>query len=170
LKSATIEEYPIAQTRRQRLLHGGFIVGIWIKGIDAVFEILGGILFLAISNIALNKIVTALTMHELVEDPRDQVALFLRHSAAQITPDTHLFGGSYLILHGLTKLGLVTGLLRHKSWAYPATLSLLFLFIAYEVYRLSYSFSFGLVLLTVFDMVFWLLILREYRLVKIKRD
>ncbi|MGE5374094.1 MAG: DUF2127 domain-containing protein [Bacteroidota bacterium] len=166
MKTTIILEDRTDKTLHQRLLHGGFMLGIWLKGVDAIFEIIGGIAFLLVSNITLNKIVTALTLHELVEDPRDRVALFLRQSAAQVTVNTRFFGGTYLVLHGLTKLWLVSGLLRKKSWAYPATLGFLFLFIAYEVYRLSYSFSFGLALLTVFDSVFWLLICREYRLAR----
>ncbi len=166
MKSILVEELPEPKTLRQRLLHGGFFVGIWLKGVDALFEIVGGVIFLLISNITLNRIVTSLTLHELVEDPRDQVALFLRHSAAQVTLDSRLFGGTYLILHGATKLWLVTGLLQRKSWAYPAALGFLFLFIAYEGYRLSYNFSVGLAFLTFFDLIFWLLIWREYRLSK----
>jgi uncharacterized membrane protein len=63
------------------------------------------------------------------------------------------------------KLILVAGLLRNRPWAYPASLVVLGLFIAYQLYRLSFAFSVGLVLLTVFDAVIIVLIWHEYRLV-----
>jgi uncharacterized membrane protein len=160
------EENAGKQTFRNRILHGAFALGIWIKGFDAALEIVGGFIFLLASNLTLNRLVIALTEHELVEDPRDKIAILLRYAVAHITSDTHLYGGAYLIIHGLTKLWLVTGLLRSKSWAYPATICFLCLFIAYQLYRVSYQYSPGLILLTLFDSVFVFLIWREYRFLK----
>ena len=152
------------QTFRNRILHWAFAMGIWVKGFDAVLEIVGGFFFLLASDLTLNRIVIALTQHELIEDPHDMIANVLRQAVAQASLDTRLFGGIYLIVHGLTKLWLVTGLLRSKLWAYPATISFLCFFIAYQLYRVSYHYSLGLVLLTIFDSVFVILIWREYRL------
>ncbi len=152
------------QTFRDRILHWAFAMGIWVKGFDAILEIVGGFIFLLASDLTLNRLVIALTAHELVEDPHDMIANVLRQAVAQASLDTHLFGGIYLIIHGLAKLWLVTGLLRSKPWAYPATIGFLCLFITYQLYRLSYHDSLGLVLLTLFDSVFVILIWREYRL------
>jgi uncharacterized membrane protein len=57
-------------------------------------------------------------------------------------------------------------LLRNKLWAYPASLVILSLFIAYQVYRFSYTHSVGLVVLTAFDLIVMVLIWHEYRLVQ----
>lgn len=154
------------QTFRDRILHWAFAMGIWVKGFDAVLEIVGGFIFLLASDLTLNRLVITLTEHELIEDPQDKIAILLRHAVAQMSLDTHLFGGIYLIVHGLTKLWLVTGLLRSKPWAYPATIWFLCLFISYQLYRVSYHYSLGLVLLTLFDSAFAFLIWREYRLLK----
>jgi len=154
------------QTFRERILHWAFATGIWVKGFDAVLEIIGGFIYLLASDLTLNRLVIALTEHELIEDPRDKVSILLRHAVAQASLDSHLFEGIYLIIHGLTKLWLVRGLLRSKPWAYPATIGFLCLFIAYQLYRVSYHYSVGLVLLTLFDSVFVFLIWREYRLLR----
>ena len=154
------------QTLLKKILHWAFEMGIFIKGFDAVLEIIGGFIFLFASNIALNQLVISLTEHELIEDPHDIIAVTLRHAVSQLSPDTHLFGSAYLIAHGLTKLWLVAGLLRSKPWAYPATIGFLCLFITYQLYRISYHYSLGLVLLTLFDTVFVFLIWREYRFIK----
>jgi uncharacterized membrane protein len=147
---------------RTIVLHRLFAVGMWVKGIDGVLEIIGGFLLLLLSPVALNRLVIILTQHELVEDPHDRIATALRVAVAQLSTNTQLFGSVYLIAHGLIKIGVVVGVLRGHRWAYPAALAFLGLFIAYQLYRLSYDYTSGLLLLTVFDMVMVGLTWREY--------
>lgn len=160
------EENMAKQTLPAKILHRVFSVGIWVKGFDAVLEIIGGFIFLLASNLTLNKLIIALTEHELVEDPHDKIAIVLRQAIAHISSDTRIFGGIYLIGHGLVKLLLVTGLLQGKRWAYPATIGFLCLFIAYQLYQVSYHYSLGLVLLTFFDLIFVFSIWYEYQRLK----
>jgi uncharacterized membrane protein len=148
---------------RTNLLHRIFALGIWVKGIDGVLEIIGGAILLLTSNAALNQMVIALTQHELIEDPHDWIATAARQAAAQLSANTQLFGSVYLFVHGLAKVVLVVGLLRGQRWAYPVGIAFLSLFVAYQLYRLSYQFSPGLLLLTLFDGVIVGLIWREYR-------
>ena len=136
--------------RRSPLLHRVFVVGLWGKAIDGALELVGGILLLLIPPATLNTLVIILTQHELVEDPQDWLAMTLRHTAAQLSVGSHLFGAAYLLAHGLVKLGVVAGVLRGHRWAYPVAISVLGAFIAYQIYRLSYAFSLGLLLLTIF--------------------
>jgi uncharacterized membrane protein len=56
---------------------------------------------------------------------------------------------------------LVVGLLRGKLWSYPASLVALGAFMAYQVYRYSYTYSAGLLVLTVFDAIVMVLIWHE---------
>jgi len=154
------------QTFRDRILHWVYEFEIWTKGFDATLEIIGGFILLLTNKLMLNQWVIAITQHELVEDPRDVVATFLRHYAASLSVGTNIFGGMYLVLHGFTKLYLVASLLKKKAWAYPVTIIFLALFIIYQLYRVSYQFSLGLLVLTFFDAAFVFLILREYRLSK----
>jgi uncharacterized membrane protein len=149
---------------REIFLYRVFALGIWVKGIDGVLEIVGGGLLLFISPTMLNQLVIGLTQHELVEDPRDVIATTLRHAAAQLSANTQLFASLYLVAHGVVKVVLVVGLLRGKRWAYPAAIGFLCLFIVYQLYRLSYHASVGLLLLTLFDVVVVGLTWHEYRL------
>jgi uncharacterized membrane protein len=148
---------------RAKILHRVFALGIWMKGLDGILEMVGGFVLLLTSNSALNQIVVALTQHELVEDPHDWIATTVRHAAAQVSANTKVFASVYLIAHGFTKIVLVVALLRGKQWAYPAAIGFLCLFIAYQLYRLSYQYSLGLALLTLFDLVIVCLIWREYQ-------
>ena len=154
------------QMSHSKWLHRALELGIFAKAIDALFEMFGGIIFWFTSNVTLNRLVILLTQHELTEDPQDKVALFLRQSVSQFTSNARLFGGIYLIIHGFVKFWLVTNLLRRKLWAYPTTIVFLCLFILYQLYRFSYSYSIGLLALTFFDSIFTLLIWREYRIIK----
>jgi uncharacterized membrane protein len=74
-----------------------------------------------------------------------------------------LYGAVYLLSHGLAKVVLVAFVLRGKLWAYPWLIGLLGAFIVYQVYRLTYRFSVGLVLLTGFDLFVAWLTWREYQ-------
>jgi uncharacterized membrane protein len=57
------------QTPITKWSHRALELGIFLKGFDAIFEILGGIFFWFMSNITLNQLVISLTQHELIEDP-----------------------------------------------------------------------------------------------------
>ena len=149
--------------RYANILHRVFAFGIWVKGIDGVLEIVGGFLLLLISSVTLNRWVSVLTQHELVEDPHDVIATMLRSAAAQLSVNTHLFASIYLIAHGLVKVGLVAGLLRGKRWAYPTAIGFLVLFILYQLYQMSYAYSLGLLMLTLFDVVIVALTWYEYQ-------
>ena len=72
------------------------------------------------------------------------------------------FGAAYLLLHGVVKIALVAALLRDKIWAYPWMLVFLIVFIVYQVYRMTFAFSIGLLGLTVFDLLVVWLTYREY--------
>jgi uncharacterized membrane protein len=69
----------------------------------------------------------------------------------------------YLLLHGVVKIILVAALLGNQLWAYPWTIAFLLAFIAYQLYRLTFAPSLGLVALTVFDAVVAWLRWREYQ-------
>jgi uncharacterized membrane protein len=63
----------------------------------------------------------------------------------------------------LIKVVLVAGLLRERLWAYPVSILALAGFIAYQLYRYSYTQGLGLILLTLLDIIFVGLILHEWR-------
>ncbi len=144
-------------------LDRAFAVGIVLKGLDGVLEVLGGLLLLLVTPATIDRLTKALTQHELSEDPHDFLATHLLHAASGLTGGALLFGAAYLLLHGVVKIVLVTALLRNNIWAYPWMLVFLVIFIVYQVYRMTFAPSVGLVGLTVFDLVVVWLTYREYR-------
>jgi len=141
-----------------------FKVGLVLKGLDGVLEVVGGILLLFLSPQAIAHLVRVLTAHELSEDPHDMIARYLLHTTSHLHHGTTLFGAIYLLSHGIAKIVLVALVLRGKLGAYPWLIGLLLVFIAYQLYQITVvHFSVGLTALTVFDAVLVWLTWREYR-------
>ena len=147
-------------------IHQIFEVSILLKGAHAVLECLAGVALALISTDTIVGWITWLTQDEFNEDPNDTVARLLLNMAQNFSVSTKNFYIFYLVSHGIVKLFLVGGLLRSKVWAYPASLVVLGLFIAYQLYRYTYTHSIGLVLLTVFDFFVMYLIWHEYQLIR----
>ncbi len=150
----------------ERRIHQIFEISVLLKGAHALIECIGGLVLAFVSTSAITSLVNALTQEELIEDPKDFVAAHLLSLAQNFTVSTQHFYAFYLLSHGVVKVFLVIGLLRNKLWAYPISLVVLGLFIVYQLYRFSYTRGFGLIVLTVFDVIVMGLIWHEYRLVR----
>ncbi|PJI10495.1 MULTISPECIES: DUF2127 domain-containing protein [Clostridium] len=148
------------------IFHKGFELGILIKAIDSILEIIGGVLLVFLNPSRLNNLVIWLTQHELSEDPRDVIANFMIKLSSKFTINTQYFGVFYLVSHGIVKLILIIFLWKGKTWAYPVTIVSLIVFIMYQIYRYMLNPSMGLVLLTIFDFIMIILTFIEYRRVK----
>ena len=155
------------------MLDRAFAIGIILKGLDGLLEVVGGVLLLVVSPTTIDNLSRALTQHELSEDPHDFLATHLLHAAGSLTGSSLEFGAAYLLLHGVVKVVLVAALLRDKIWAYPWMITFLIVFIVYQIYRMTFAFSIGLLGLTVFDVVVVWLTYREYgkqRAIRTRRD
>jgi len=149
----------------ERRIHQIFEVSVLLKGAHALIECIGGLVLAFVSTSAITSLVNSLTQEELIEDPNDFVAAHLLSLGQNFSVSTQHFYAFYLLSHGIVKVFLVIGLLRNKLWAYPVSLVVLGVFILYQLYRFSYTHGFGLMVLTVFDVVVMGLIWHEYRLV-----
>lgn len=147
-------------------IHKAFQIGVLLKGAHALLECAGGIGLALISTNAILAFVNHFTQEELIEDPRDFVATHMLAFAQNFTVETKHFYAFYLLSHGLVKIALVVCLLKGKLWSYPVSLVVLGLFIAYQLYRFSYTHGTGLIILTILDMVVMALVWHEYRLVR----
>ena len=150
----------------ERRIHQIFVVSVLVKGAHALIECIGGVGLYLISTDKIEALVNRATQEELLEDPNDFLATHLLSMAQHFSVATKSFYAFYLLSHGLIKLLLVVGLLRNQLWSYPASLVALAAFIAYQLYRFSYTHSAGLILLTVFDLIVIALIWHEWRLMR----
>jgi len=144
-------------------LHEAFQIGVILKGIGAILEIILGLLLIFGTNIL--DLVYSLINDELLDDPNDFFASHF-HALVAPTPQALLFGGLYLLSHGVVKGFLIAGLIRNKLWAYPASLAVFSLFILYQLVRWTHTHSLWLLSLTFLDMIMMWLIWHEYRHMK----
>jgi uncharacterized membrane protein len=150
-------------------LHLLFKIGVWSKGIDGALEAIAGFTLLFTTPASLRHLIDWLTQGELQEDPTDFIATHLVDFFHQLSFSTKHFVSAYLLVYGITKIGLAAGLLRGKLWAYPFALGVLGLFLCYQVYRFSHNHSMGLGFVSILDLIVIVLIWRDYQYMKAKR-
>ncbi|MCB9994213.1 MAG: DUF2127 domain-containing protein [Hyphomicrobiaceae bacterium] len=143
--------------------HRYFVIGVVLKGANALAELAGGALLLFSSTASIRYWVSLLTVHELAEDPRDFVATQIKAAVEALSVDAKNFYALYLLAHGIIKALLVFGLLRERAWAFPLSLWVLGGFVTYQVLRFSLTHSLALAGLTIFDLIVMVLIWREWR-------
>ena len=145
-------------------IHQAFEIGVLLKGAHALVECFGGLALYLVSTSTIAALVNAMTLEELNENPNDLIANYLSDLVQHLSVSNKQFYAFYLLSHGLIKILLVIGLLRNKMWSYPTSLAVLGLFVAYQLYRFSYTHSVGLILLTIFDLFVMALVWHEYNL------
>lgn len=153
----------------QGLLHRLFTATLAIKGSLAAIEAAVGTWlwvraqFPSAPNLPIEGSIDWLNSYDLTDAPQDPVVQgteILVHSLAN-TPGNFYY--LYLVMHGLLKLLMVTLLARRVGWAYPASMALLAIFVAYQVYEFNLTHSLYLLLLCGFDTFMIVLVGREYR-------
>lgn len=100
--------------------------------------------------------------HELINDPTDilvRIGNMLIHDGPLTVT---YFLGFYFVFWGLVDIILSINLLRHRLWAYPISLALIFLFVCYSTYRLTHTHSPILAGVILFDGIMLYLIWSEY--------
>jgi len=143
-----------------------FRVSVSLKGLDAVLEIIGSTLLWVFGPVSIVNTVAFLTQDELREDSHDLIANFAVKVATHLSLGTEHFVAFYLLCDGLIKILLVVALLRNKLWAYPAAMIVFSLFIAYQLYRFTFTHGMGLLVLSGFDVFLIGLIWLEYKALK----
>jgi len=150
----------------QSLLDKTYEIGIIIKGIDGLLELIGGVLVLFLSPGVINGVTGFLTQNELQEDPHNLIATHIARLGQHLASGHNIFAAAFLLTHGLVKVVLVVCLLLNKLWAYPWALGALGLFLVYQVYQLVTAPTFGMAFLSVLDIVIIYLVYREWQKVR----
>lgn len=151
------------------LLDKVYEIGLVVKGIDGTAELIGGILVLSLSPGFILTATKVLVSNELNENPHNFIALHILHGGQKLAAGHNFFAAAFLLTHGLVKVVLVICLLLNKIWVYPYALGVLTLFLVYQIYALITSPGFGMVVLTVLDVIIILLVWREWQQVKTGR-
>jgi uncharacterized membrane protein len=147
-----------------------FRIGVVLKGLDGVLEIAGGIALWFVSPGLITRVVWMLTQGEIMEDPHDLVANYLRHAVRRFSIGSEHFLALYLLGHGVVKIFIVAALLRNKLWAYPLGMVVFGGYVVYQLYLFTWNGSMGLIVLSILDLILIGLVWLEYRAVKSHRS
>jgi len=134
---------------QEKNIHRVFVVSVAAKGLHALIEIAGGG---ALYLLGADTIARWIRPHEW--------------AARHLDLGEQRFFAFYLLSHGLVKSVIVIGLLREKLWAYPASFVVFSAFIAYQLYRYSFTHDVALIALSIFDLFVIALAVHEYRLLR----
>jgi len=149
--------------RRTAVLHAGFEVGIVLKGLNAVLEIVGGLVLEFVRPAAIGTFLGLLTQQELARNSRDLLASILLAADEHYSTSAQHFGAMYLLFHGWVKIVLALLLWRRLTWAYPLVVSALALFILFQTIRWASTHSVLLAAFTVLDAAMIWLTIVEYK-------
>jgi uncharacterized membrane protein len=151
---------------QERRIHQIFVVSVTLKGLHALLEIAGGIALYLVSTDTIVGSITRWSNRQIALERHDWIANRLLRFSENFSVAEHHFYAFYLLSHGIIKGVLVAGLLKEKLWAYPASIAVFALFIAYQLYRYSFTHDLGLILLSIFDLFVIALAVHEYRLLR----
>jgi uncharacterized membrane protein len=152
----------------EKEIHRAFDITLFLKGAHAAIEVIGGVLFYFVSAESIVRFVDFLARGELLEDPHDFIANYLLATAEHFGGSAQAFAAGYLLIHGIVNGAIVVGLWRQKVWTYPIAIAALVAFIAYQMYLLSFHYSFWLAAFTVVDVAVIFLVWHEYGVLKRK--
>jgi uncharacterized membrane protein len=142
---------------------------MWWRIFYGTMRIILGFWLLNLIDMPLSDLLHSLMSHELVEDPNDLLYRIL-NSFLQLHPlSVTYFLSAYLLFWGATDIVLSASLLRHKLWAFPASLTLIGFFVGYELYRLTETRSLILLFFICVDAGIWWLIKDEWRKTRRRR-
>lgn len=148
--------------KKDTILHDSFVVGITIRGIYGLLELIGGIILFFRGSEPVVRIVAALFRHELAHDPTDMIANYSVNASQHLSQSTIEFLAIYLLIQGIVKVGLVTALWLKKVWAYPLAGVVLTVLVVYQIIRLFKTHSKLLFFFTLLDIMILALLHSEY--------
>ncbi|MGH8713613.1 MAG: DUF2127 domain-containing protein [Casimicrobiaceae bacterium] len=151
-------ESPTQILRTHRL----FELALLMKGLNAVVELVGGLLALFVPLRTVDRLVLWLTASDIADDPHDWLALALLHAAEKLSMGTKLFASFYLLSHACVKIFLVYSLWRERLWAFPVALWFIGALVGYSLYRFTHTHSLALLFFIAVDLTIMWFIWREY--------
>ena len=149
---------------KEKYIYRFFEYSLILKIINGIWETILSLYIL--SGGSLRDIVFHFTNREIIRDPDDFFALHIQNFASRFTHGTELFIAIYLLIQGIIKIILITGLLQKKLWAYPTATFAFFAIVFYQIYRYSHTHSPFLILFSLFDLVTIMLVQHEYKRAK----
>jgi uncharacterized membrane protein len=137
-----------------------FRIGMTFKGIDSVFEVIGGIILTMPTRLA--RYILAVSQHESFRH-HQVLAGRLGKIADTVTTHPSMLEAGYLMVHGLSKLILIIAIVCGKRWGFLGFIVVLSLFTLIELVRAVTAREVVTGVFGAFDLLIVFLIYREYK-------
>jgi uncharacterized membrane protein len=147
----------------QKNIHLGFHIGLIMKGVYDLGEILSGILLIFLTPDRMGKLITIISSGELREDPNDFIMRHLISFSKTFSINTQLTASLYLLSHGLVKILIIILLWKKKLWAYPASCVVFSIFVIIQMLNFIQTYSITMLFLTLIDIIMIILTILEYK-------
>jgi uncharacterized membrane protein len=152
-----------ARERREFVLDWVFLIGVLLKGLDGLVEVLAGVPALFVTPGQLSELARAVTAGELAEDPHDLIANLILRESHTLGAGGLFIGGLYLAVHGAVKVAIVIALVRGSRRVYPWAIAVLTALLVLQIVDLGVSYSTGVLVLSIVDVMIIWLTWREWR-------
>ena len=147
-----------------------YMVGVGLKGIDGLIELLTGLTLLFVPGL------THSVLQAMIGEAHEHTGALYRYIAeniAHVDGDLAKGGTTFLILflvsHGIIKIVLVYCLIRELTWAYPYALGTLALFLIYQIYACFNTPGIAVTFFAVLDAIIIWLVWGEWQKLKNKK-
>ena len=140
-----------------------FKYSLFVKAFDGIVEIITGVGLLIIRPQTINAFVSSLARGELIEEPGNKIATYLL-THGQVSIQGVIFVSVLLLVRGLVKIIVITGLLQRKIWVYPMAIIVFTALTIYQTYVYFLNPSIFLLLLSILDVIVIALTTREYKI------
>jgi len=159
----SVNANPRGRTVTDRL----YFIGVSIKGVDGVLELLLGVALLLVPSLPHTALEAAASKASSGAIPFGQfISNYLENLDGTLAHWGTWLVIAYLIAHGAIKVLLVVCLLLRLHRVYPVAVAVLGVFLAYEIYLVCVKPGVTLGLFVLLDAVIVYLVIREYRQLK----
>jgi uncharacterized membrane protein len=148
---------------RETYWHQLFEAGIFVKGLNSIWETTTGIFLLTALRNWFTHTIIFVSTSEFLGRSDDFPFTYAHQHIMHITPYTRVFIGAYLLFHGIMNAFLAYNLYRNRLWSYPVSMAFTTVFFLYQVYRLAHTHSPLLLVISVLDILFIILTWHEYQ-------
>ncbi len=149
--------------KKNSWLHRAYLAVIFIKGFDGAVETIVGLLIAIAGTQRIYATILRLTAPELEDDRRHAIVHAIRHGASGLAEASTIFIVTYLLVHGILKLGIAVALLRDRHrWIYPVACLILTGFVLFMGYHLIERWSNWLLGFALFDLFTLALVVNEW--------
>ncbi|HEY0247847.1 MAG TPA: DUF2127 domain-containing protein [Gryllotalpicola sp.] len=155
---------------RERMLDASFLVGIAIKVLNALGDLLIGIPLLFVRPDQLSALAQWLTRDELAHDPDDLLANLVVGAASNLSASSLSYAAVYLLVHAVVKIAILIALARGSRRWYPWIIGALLALFVYQMVDFAFTHSLTMLVLSLLDGIVIWLTYREWRHHRVLRD